>query len=116
MLPWHQYLFGFLLIVSGFFHFQKPKMYERIIPPYVPAHSLMVLLSGIVEMVLALMLLNRETQSYAAIGIIVMLIIFLPVHFYMLQDKSASLDLPKWLLLLRIPLQFAIMLWVYSYI
>ena len=116
MFPWHQYVFGVLFIVGGFYHFHKPKIYERIMPPYIPMHSTMVLISGIAEMVLGLMLLSKETQSYAAICIIVMLLVFLPVHIFMLQDKNASLKLPKWLLVLRIPLQFALMYWAYWYI
>lgn len=116
MLPWHHYLFGLIFLISGFLHFQKPNMYKRIIPPYIPAHSLMILLSGIVEMVLALMLLNKDTQSYAATGIIALLIIYLPVHVHMLKDESASMGLPKWVLVIRIPLQFALILWAYCYL
>ena len=76
----------------------------------------MVQLSGIIEMVLGLMLLNPETQSLAAWAIIGLLILFIPVHVYMLQNKEASLKLPKWVLVLRIPLQFALMYWAYQYI
>lgn len=116
MFPWHQYLFGLLFLVAGVTHFTKPHWYERIIPPYIPAHKTMVLLSGIVEMILGLMLLNSETQSMAAWGIIGMLILFIPVHIYMLQDDRASLNLPKWILILRLPLQLALILWAYQYV
>jgi uncharacterized membrane protein len=115
MLPWHQYLFGVLLIVAGFNHFRVPKIYERIMPPYIPAASTLVLLSGIIEMVLGLMLLNPDTQSYAAWGIIVMLLVFLTVHVQMLTDENASLKLPRWILMLRIPLQFGLIYWAYLY-
>ena len=116
MFPWHQYTLGLIFIIAGVTHFRKPKIYERIMPPYLPAHSSLVLISGIVEMVLGLMILNQETQSIAAWGIIGMLILFLPIHIHMLQHKEASLKLPKWLLILRIPLQFALILWVYQYV
>lgn len=76
----------------------------------------MVSLSGIAEMVLGLMLLNAETQTLAAWGIIGILILFIPVHIYMLQNKKASLKLPKWVLILRIPLQFGLIYWAYQYI
>ncbi|PKA83686.1 putative membrane protein [Ulvibacter sp. MAR_2010_11] len=116
MLPWHQYLLGALLVVAGFNHFRVPKVYERIMPSYIPAHSTMVLLSGIAEMVLGLMLLNQKTQTFAAWGIITMLLVFLTVHFYMLQNEKASLKLPKWILVLRVPLQFVLIYWVYQYV
>lgn len=116
MLPWHQYLLGILFIVAGMFHFRKPKVYERIIPPYIPAKTSVVIISGIAEMILGLMLMNKDSETTAAWGIIVLLLIFLPVHIYMLQDKKASLKLPKWILWVRLPLQFAMMIWAYQYI
>ena len=115
MLPWHQYALGFLMIFAGFYHFKKPKIYQKIIPPYLPGKSTLVLISGALEMILGLMLLNPATQEIAAWGLIGLLILFLPVHIYMLQDKNASLKLPKWLLIVRLPLQFALIYWVYQY-
>ncbi|MEZ4882679.1 MAG: hypothetical protein R2775_10000 [Flavobacteriaceae bacterium] len=115
MLPWHQYLIGVLFVLAGMNHFRKPKLYERIMPPYIPAHSAMVMLSGFVEMILGLMIMNKNTQSEAAWGIIIMLVAFLPVHIYMLQNERAAMKLPKWVLLLRLPLQFGLMYWAYLY-
>lgn len=115
MLPWHQYLMGVLYILAGMNHFRKPKIYERIIPPYLPAHNTLVVLSGIAEMILGFMILNKNTQQEGAWGIIVMLILFIPVHIYMLQNEKAAMKLPKWLLILRLPLQFALMYWAYLY-
>src|SRR5690606_30099806 len=115
MLPWHQYLIGLLYVIAGMNHFRKPKMYERIMPPYIPAHSTMVMLSGITAMVLGFMIMNKGTQVIAAWGIIVMLVLFLPIHMYMLQNEEAAMKIPKWILMLRIPLQFVLMYWAYLY-
>ncbi|SRR5690606_34973205 len=115
MLPWHQYLLGILLVLAGMNHFRKPKLYEGIIPSYIPSHSAMVLLSGIAEMILGFMLMNKNTQSEAAWGIIIMLLLFIPVHIFMLQNEKASMKLPKWLLIIRLPLQFVLMYWAYLY-
>ena len=90
-------------------------MYERIIPPYIPAHSSMVVLSGIAEMILGFMLLNKNSQIQAAWGIIIMLVVFIPVHIYMLQDEKAAMKMPKWVLILRLPVQFGLMYWAYLY-
>lgn len=115
MLPWHQYLLGFIFFIAGFFHFQKPKLYRKIMPPYIPAHSTMILATGAMEMIFGLMLLNPETQVLAAWLLLALLVLFLPVHVHMLRNEEASLKLPKWILILRIPLQFALMYWVYQY-
>ncbi|MCB0464197.1 MAG: hypothetical protein KDC78_00790 [Aequorivita sp.] len=115
MLPWHQYLIGVLFVIAGMNHFRKPKLYERIMPPYIPTHSAMVMLSGIAEMILGFMIMNKNTQCEAAWGIIIMLVVFLPVHIYMLQNVKAAMKLPKWILILRLPLQFGLMYWAYLY-
>jgi uncharacterized membrane protein len=115
MLPWHQYLMGVLYVLAGMNHFRKPKLYERIMPPYIPAHSSMVMLSGIAEMILGFMILNKNTQESAAWGIIIMLIVFVPVHIYMLQNEKAAMKMPKWVLILRLPLQFGLIYWAYLY-
>lgn len=115
MLPWHQYLIGVLFVLAGMNHFRKPKLYERIMPPYIPAHSAMVLLSGIAEMILGFMVMNKNTQSEAAWGIIIMLVVFLPVHIYMIQNEKAAMKMPKWVLILRFPLQFGLIYWAYLY-
>ena len=115
MLPWHQYLIGIFFILAGMNHIRKPKLYERIIPPYFPAHGSVVLLSGIVEMVLGFMIMNKNSQMEAAWGIIILLVLFIPVHIFMLQNENASMKLPKWVLILRLPLQFALLFWAYLY-
>lgn len=115
MLPWHQYLLAVIFILAGMNHFRTPKIYERIIPPYIPSRKTMVTVSGIIEMMLGLMLLTPDNQNLAAWGIIVLLCLFFTVHIYMLQEEKASLKLPKWVLILRIPLQFLLIFWAYQY-
>ena len=115
MLPWHQYLLGVLFVLAGMNHFRKPKLYERIMPPYIPAHSTMVMVSGLVEMGLGFMLMNKNTQAGAAWGIIALLIVFIPIHIYMLQNEKAAMKLPKWALILRLPLQLGLMYWAFLY-
>lgn len=115
MLPWHQYLIGILFVLAGMNHFRKPKIYERIMPPYIPAHSSMVMLSGIAEMILGFMIMNKNSQTAAAWGIIIMLLVFIPVHIYMLQNEEATIKLPKWALIIRLPLQLGLIFWAYLY-
>lgn len=115
ILPWHQYVMAVIYILAGINHFRSPKMYEHIMPPYIPAPSSMVVLSGVFEMVFGLMLLNPETQSIAAWGIILMLLVFFTVHIHMLTHERASMKLPRWVLIARIPLQFLLIYWAFLY-
>lgn len=102
--------------LAGIMHFVKPRMYVKIIPHFFPFRRVLNHLAGIAEFVLAIGLLFKETRAIAALGIFLMLIIFLIVHFHMLKNKKASMGVPQWVLILRIPLQFILMWWAYTYI
>lgn len=114
--PWHLYIMAALYIFAGIMHFIKPKVYLRVMPKYIPKHKLMVALSGIVEIILGVALCIPQLRTIAIYGIIAMLIMFLTVHFYMLSGEKASAGIPKWILILRIPLQFGLMYWTYHYL
>jgi uncharacterized membrane protein len=109
------YIMALLYVAAGIYHFVNPKFYLFIMPPYIPNHALMVTLSGVAEIVLGIGLLFPQTRSIAAWGIILMLIVFFSVHIYMLMDevKFAKVSLIfRWI---RIPLQFLLIWWAYSY-
>ena len=105
-----------IYVFAGIMHFIKPKIYLRIMPRYIPYHNFLVPLSGVFEIVLGIALCFQETKNIAIYGIIAMLFVFLLVHFNMLKGETEAAGLPKWLLLLRIPLQFILMYWAYQYI
>jgi len=114
--PWHLYLMAIVYIAAGIMHFVRPKMYMRILPSYLPGHKFLVNISGILEILLGIAICFSQTKNLALYVIIAMLTFFLPVHFHMLFDERASMGLSKWMLILRIPLQFALMLWAYWYL
>lgn len=105
-----------MYIVAGLIHFIKPKVYLRIIPRYLPRPKLLVALSGIAEIVLGIGLCFPASKNASVYGIILMLLVFLLVHFYMLSSEKASAGVSKWILVLRIPLQFGLMYWAYVYL
>ncbi|MFI2743124.1 MauE/DoxX family redox-associated membrane protein [Zhouia sp. PK063] len=113
--PWHLYLMALLYVLAGINHFIKPKMYVRIMPNYLPAPITLTYISGVAEIVGGIGLCFAKTKNIAIVGIIVMLIIFFTVHFYMLRSKKAGAGIPQWILIIRIPLQFLLIYWAYSY-
>lgn len=114
--PWHLYLMAAMYIFAGIMHFIKPKMYMRIMPRYLPKHKLLVYVSGIFEVLLGIGLCFQATRIMSLFGLVAMLTVFLLVHFYMLSVEKASAGIPKWILILRIPLQFGLMYWAIWYI
>ena len=113
--PWHLYLLGSMYVIAGVMHFVFPKSYLRIMPRYLPYHKVLVLLSGLAEILLGIGLCFPYTKNISILGIILMLAVFLLVHINMLKGEKEAAGLPKWILVLRIPLQFLLMYWVYSY-
>ena len=105
-----------MYIVAGTAHFIFPKAYLRIMPRYLPNHILLVTLSGIAEIGLGIGLCFNRTRNFSIYGLIVMLLVFLLVHFYMLSGEKESAGIPKWILILRIPLQFGLIYWAYHYL
>lgn len=114
--PWHFFIMAAMYVLAGIMHFIKPKAYMRIMPRYLPSHRTLVYLSGFTEILLGILLVLKPTKVIAIWGIIMMLTVFLLVHFYMLSSKKAGLNLPKSVLWGRLVLQFGLMYWAYFYI
>lgn len=114
--PWHLYSMAVLYIIAGIMHFVRPKIYLRIMPRYLPKPKLMVVLSGLAEILLGIGLCFSVTKDFSVYGIILLLTIFLLVHFHMLSSEKAAAGIPKWILILRLPLQFVLMYWAYYYL
>ncbi len=105
-----------LYIFAGVMHFIKPKVYLRVMPKYLPYHKALVFWSGVAEISLGIALCIPQLRALAVYGIILMLAVFLLVHFYMLSGEEASTGIPRWILILRIPLQFGLMYWAWMYV
>jgi uncharacterized membrane protein len=104
-----------LYILAGILHFVYPGMYERIIPNWIGPKRMVVYLSGILEIVFGSALFFPAYKSYGLYGIIILLVLFLPVHTHMLRDSKAAMGIPSWILLLRIPFQGLLIYWAYTY-
>ena len=90
-----QILFFILIafyIFAGYNHFASPSFYLPIIPPYLSDWANEInLLSGILEIILGILLIPKSTRPYAAKGIIILLILFIPSHIYFIQKGSFTL-------------------------
>jgi uncharacterized membrane protein len=113
--PWHLKLMAAVYVLAGLNHYAKPGIYKRIIPPYIPKPHLINYIVGILELILGMGLLYEHTRIISAWGIIALLILVFPSNLYMVREKKARLGMPKWLLVMRLPLQLALILWAYSY-
>jgi uncharacterized membrane protein len=113
--PWHLYLMAFIYFIAGLNHFRSPRMYQKIIPDYFSNPKLLNQISGLAEIILGVALIIPQTSSYAAWGVIALLIAVFPTHVYMYQNPKARMNMPKWALLLRMPFQLVLIYWAYLY-
>ena len=104
-----------LYLLAGINHFRHPRFYQRIIPPWVPQPELANQIAGIAEIVLAILLLIPATRAIGAWGIIALLIAVFPANVYHLQQGGAGMNVPMWLLWLRLPLQAVLIWWAWLY-
>jgi len=95
-------------LVGGTAHFVATATEMRIVPPYIPWPRATVLVSGVFELLGALGLLHRSTRRAAGVGLFVLTMAVTPAHVYMLRHSNLF-DVPYWALLLRLPIQAALL-------
>jgi uncharacterized membrane protein len=109
-----KWLFGILFIVAGANHFRSPDIYMKIMPPYLPWHRELVLISGVFEMALGALLLVPQASWLAAWGLIALLVVIFPANIYLYQHQEI-LPISPLLHLLRLPMQGVLIWWAWIY-
>jgi uncharacterized membrane protein len=107
-----KYVLATLMIFAGTMHFANPAFFLKIMPPYLPLHKELVLLSGAFEMVLGVLLLIPKCSSLAAWGIMALLIAVFPANIYLYQHQEILPASPT-IHLLRLLLQGVLVLWAF---
>ena len=103
--------------LGGIAHFVFTEADMRIVPPYIPWPRGAVLISGAFELLGAVGLLWPPTRRAAAWGLFALTLAVTPAHIYMLQQPGLFPSVPYWALVLRLPLQvalLAVIAWVAS--
>jgi uncharacterized membrane protein len=95
--------------IGGVAHFVATDLEMRIVPPYIPWPRAAVLVSGVFELLGAAGLLWQPTRRAAGIGLFVLTLAVTPAHIYMLQRPDLFASVPYWALVLRLPIQVALL-------
>ena len=107
-----KYVLAIFMIGAGTMHFANPAFFLKIVPPYLPLHKELVLVSGVCEVLLGILLLIPQTSRMAAWGIVALLIAVFPANIYLFQNQDLMPASPV-VHLLRLPLQGVFILWAY---
>jgi uncharacterized membrane protein len=95
-------------LIGGIAHFTATQLEMTIVPSYIPWPRAAVLVSGVFELLGAGGLLYQPTRRAAGVGLFALTIAVTPAHIYMLQ-RPELFAVPYWALILRLPLQAALL-------
>jgi len=109
------YLQAFFYCFAGVNHFINPDFYFPLIPEYLSAIAVEInFLSGVIEVAFGLGLLLQKTRKWVAIGIVLMLVAFIPSHVYFIQVGGCIEDglcAPMWVGWIRLVLIHPLLIW-----
>lgn len=100
---------------AGINHFVHPSFYLQIMPPWLPWHNELVFLSGVAEVVCALLLLFPKTRRTGAWAVIALLIAVFPANIQMLINYMNAGNPMTWIAVVRLPIQLLLIWWAYIF-
>ena len=110
-----KWILAVAFILAGTNHFLNPQFYLKMMPPVLPAHLLLIYVSGFFEIALGVLLLIPKHQKLAAWGLIALLIAVFPANIYMAMNPQLFPEFSSMAPFLRLPLQFiliALVFWI----
>lgn len=110
------YLISGIFIVAGILHFLFPNVYLRIMPRYIPYPKAMVFWSGVFEIFGGVGFFFSFSRTFSAYGLILLLVAVFPANIDMFRQayKKRGVTFYTLATLLRLPIQFWLMVWVYA--
>ncbi len=102
-------------VYAGILHFVRPGGFVAIVPPWVPAASVMVAVSGAAEIVGGIGVVFATTRYLAGIWLVLLLIAIFPANVFMLHHAIEEHSATWWLALLwlRLPFQPLMIWWIW---
>ena len=109
-------LFGPVFIFAGIMHFVLPRVYESIVPDYLPARRALVYASGIAEIAGGAGVLHRRTRGIGSWCSIATLIAVFPanVHMALHPDRYRMIPGGRPALIARLPVQGLLIAWAHA--
>ena len=104
-----------LFVAAGALHFLMPAFYLRIVPPQLPYPRALVYISGAAEVLGGVGVLVPAVRRGAGWGLIALLVAVFPANVHMAVEgvRAQGGSLYTAALLLRLPLQFVLIAWVW---
>ena len=107
-------LLATFFVLAGLNHFLHPQAYLAMIPPYVPFPRTMNIISGVAEIVGGIAVLVPRFRRAAGWWLIALLLAVFPANLHVALHGWDGVKTPAWILWVRLPLQIALIAWVYA--
>lgn len=109
-----RYILAFGLVLMGLYHMIRPTFFLPILPDFMQSSGLFwIYVSGVAELLLGMLLLWRaRVAQYAAMGIVLMFVLYLPIHFIDMLRPHPVIG-SKGVAYFRFVLQFIFILWAW---
>jgi uncharacterized membrane protein len=104
-------VFGIFFMFAGIMHVIKPHVFKHFIPDFLPKKIINCII-GLIEFSFGLGLFFSQTIKNAAIGIFILMLVFLPIHIWDATKERPAIGSKK-TAIIRIPLQFLLMYCAY---
>jgi uncharacterized membrane protein len=102
-------IFVFLwFFIGGIAHFAATQLEMRIVPPYIPWPRVVVLTTGVFELLGAVGVAWPRFRLAAGAGLLLLTLAVTPANIYMLQHWD-QFSVPYWALVARMPLQIVLL-------
>ena len=111
-----RFLWTGMLVGAGLAHVVLPEAFVAYYPSYLPWADAAISVSAVVEWLLAALLWTRMHRT-AWLGIAALMVVYVPVHVYVITHHEAIIGapvaIPLWLAWVRLPLQFLLIGWAW---
>ena len=106
-------LAGPFFVFAGAMHFLRPRFYERIMPPYIPAQRAVVYASGVAEIAggAALSSRDRRVRDAGAWWTVATMLAVFPANVHMALHPERFRAIPRAALYARLPVQALFVAW-----
>ena len=103
------------VFLAGAIHFTAPEKFLPAIPPFISHPEMVIFMTGMLEIILAILLCRKRTQDLAAKALALYFLILLPVHLYVSYYGIERFGVESKLLLwIRTGFQFVLYFWALS--